>query len=463
MVSPTSSLWGAAPDVRGRLVGEIQDTGEPEQSNHPVEASSLLPSVEPCQRFSSNREHSIAEVFLQNPTGKALQDSIVKEVNEGKRPTRIAVSVMIFGFFVIQALLLFLLIIFIPFLIGIEIFWLCTYHGNTFVLSWIGITVGLAGIMRTYTESSKFSKVQILHLRPLSPSIVFEPCPNCVSSNIPLLVSSNIPLLQLPIPTTISKWNGIEPWISASHSRLASLPRSLWTTQRLNHPMIMVLRPAKIVDPDQLDVKRLLYSAARGLFQALLLILLTGLFGSTYKSSILESIIFLGSFMTLMVISRTYSLYFCAWMEHATETIQIEYRTPAELTAIHTILVEMPSVFIHNTTSGRRYAGGNCVDPNPDCSNHTSSIAKPLPLFLRLATALFCGMLVFGIAVVLNYVLANLEINLLYSGFAGLSYLWIPVCIFVGLVVKKVYSDFEFVDTHGDYLGTVSPGGVVVV
>lgn len=437
MVSPTSPPRCSAPYLLGRSVAEIQVPGEAHQ------------------RIGSSPEPPTAELSLQTPAGKALQDSIVKEVNEGKRPTRIGMSAMTLGFFLIQTLLLYLLIVFIPYLIGIEIFWLCNNEGNMVVLSWIGVTVVSAGIIRTYTESSQFSEVQILHLRPLSPLIVLEPCPNCVSYSIPLP--------QLTTPTVIRNRNGNGRWVPGCLSSLPSVPRFLWAAQKLNHGMIVVLRPAERVDADRPDMQRLLCGVARGLFQALLLIFLTVLFGSTYQSSILESVIFISSFMGVVVISRTYSVYFCAWMEHATETIQLQYGTPAELTAIHSILVALPSVLIHNTTSGRRYAAGNCLDPNPDCTNHTSSIAKPLPLSLRLTTAVFCGTLVFGIAVAINYVLVGLHVNLLHTGFPGLSYLWIGVCVFVGLVGKKVFTDFECVDTLVDYVGTVSPGGAVPV
>lgn len=168
-------------------------------------------------------------------------------------------------------------------------------------------------------------------------------------------------------------------------SRLPLLLRSLWTVQKLPHGKVVVLRPPEIVEVDHNDVKRLLYGVFHGLFQAILLIFLTVLFGSTYRGTILEAVNFLSFFMGVVVISRTYSVYFCAWMENTTGCIVIEYGTPAELTAIHAVLLAMPGMLIHNTTRGTKYAEGNCLTLNPDCTNHITSIPKPLPLMLRVA------------------------------------------------------------------------------
>lgn len=339
------------------------------------------------------------------------------------------------------------MVLFIPNLIGIEFFWLCNGWGNTLIFLWIGITLVLSGIIRTGAESAKFSKVEILHLRPLSPSFVFEPCRNC---------SSNIPLQQRPGLRTTLDWYGIGQKICVYLSCLRLLPRSLWTVQKLSHAMVVVLRPPKIVEVGHSDDKRLLYDVFRGLFQAILLILLTVLFGSTYRGTILEPVLFLSSFIGVVVISRTYSVYFCAWMEKTTGCVMIEYGTPAELTAILTVLLAMPGILIHNTTRGTKYAEGNCLTPNPDCTNRVSSIPKPLPRMLRVAIALSCGLLVLGTVLVISSALLiplNVEFFTFYIPRTG--FLLVCICMVFGSLFNKVYCDLEFVDALGKVVGTV--------
>lgn len=369
---------------------------------------------------------------------------MAKAMIEVKRTTRIRMSAAIFLFLLIQVFLLYLLVVQIPALIGIDIIWLCDGMGNNFVIYWIGITAVFAGTIRAGAETSRYSKVEILHLRPLSPSFVFEPCPNCISSNIPSP--------QRTGTIAIREWYAMGPKVSEYLSCLTSLPRRLRIAQNSHHGMVVILRPSEMIGADQNDNKGLLLGVARGFFQAILLIFLTVLFGSTYRNSILESAIFVTSFIALIVISRTYSIYFCAQMEHITETVQIEFDTPAELTAIHTVLVGMPSVLIHNTTRQRMYAGGNCLTPEPGCTDHSSSIWKPLPPMIRITVSLFCGVTMSGIIMVVYYYTLLGTVNKL--GYLLQMPCWLLATgIFVDFMVEKLFADSESVHSLDDVVG----------
>lgn len=67
--------------------------------------------------------------------------------------------------------------------------------------------------------------------------------------------------------------------------------------------MVEVLRPAEIVDADRLDATRH-PGISRGIFQSLAFIFLTAFFRSTYQNRILESIIFLTSFIRFPNLQR---------------------------------------------------------------------------------------------------------------------------------------------------------------
>lgn len=328
-------------------------------------------------------------------------------------------------------MLLSLLIYIIPSTVDVQIFWVCDGWSYDVVFWWIGVNAVLAGIIRTGAQSSRFSKVQILQLRPLSRSFVFEPCQNCVSSHV---------------PSTSRQWYSIGPRISEYLPCIFSLPRRLWTAQKSHHGMVVVLRPSEDVQRDYLNIQHLLLSVCRGLFQAFLLIIMTAIFGSTYRNTVLESTIFLSSFMGLVVLSRTYSVYFCALMEHTTDAVQIEYDTPAELAAIHRVLLGMPTMFIYNTTLGLKYALGNNVAPEPGCTNHTSSLTKKVPQIIVLTTTLVCGLVVSGIMILIYY---------LYMRDGSLLWLvwWFTIAAVFYFTTRKVYSDFAFLDTFEDVVG----------
>lgn len=343
---------------------------------------------------------------------------------------------MIFGFFLIQASLLYLLFFLIPESIEVNIFWVCDGVGNNLIVWWLGTSVILAGIIRSYAESSRFSKVKILHIHPLLSA--FVPCTNCESPDTP----------PAPARTAIRWWCEIGLTTSHYFACLPSLYRRLWIAQRSHHGMVVVLRPSEIIDTDKHDTRQLLYGIACGILQAVLLILLTALFGSTYLSTILLSTLFLASFIIVMVASRTYSIYFCSWMENALGTIAIEYGTPEELTAMRKILLEMPSVVINNLTDGCKYAAGRNLAPKPGCHDHTSSIGKPLPAKIGIMTTILSGLVVLGIVMPLFLTsMMRADPNDYTHECTGFVFFWLAVCFVICLVVEKVYSDFEYVET----------------
>lgn len=368
---------------------------------------------------------------LQTPTDNPLRDIMLKAENEHKRPTRIKMSVKKIGFFLTQVMLLYTLLALITRMVDIEIFWVCNGWSFNLLLWWIGVSALLTGIIRTVAESSRFSKVQILHLRPLSRSFVFEPCQNCLSSHVPSKQS------------TSRQWYDIRQTVSEYLQCILSLPRRHWTGQKSHHGMVVVLRPSGNVDRDYLNIKHLLLSVCRGLFQALMLIIMTAIFGSTYRNTVLEATVFLSCFIGLVVPSRTYSVYFCALMEHTTDAVQIEYDTPAELAAIHRVLLGMPSMFIYNTTLQHKYASGNNVAPAPGCTNHMSSMAKQVPQIIVLTTTMVCRLVASRITILIYYLYRrHSSLLVLVWGFTIAGILF--------LMTKKLYSDFAFLDTFED-------------
>lgn len=128
------------------------------------------------------------------------------------------------------------------------------------------------------------------------------------------------------------------------------------------------------------NIKDLLSGVFRGFVQIGLLIIMTVLFGSTYNAIILLVALFLSCFITLTVISRTYSIYFyCAWLERAVDGIQTEYATPNELNAIRTILSGMPSFLTHNTTLGSKNAAGIPLEQHDGQNNPVLSPPRRKP------------------------------------------------------------------------------------
>lgn len=387
----------------------------------------------------------IARVF--SPTRiRTVRDIMLSALMENKRPTRIFITVMKFGFVLLQGGLLYLLILIIPTLADINIVWLCLGDGNSVVMCGIGIMVVLAGIIRTFAESSVVSTDEIFHLSPLPTSSSFMTCENCPAANIPTPDG----VLET-IPSRIGyyrdicaglRWNS---WSSISKhcSLVASLSSRIFAAQYSQHGMVVILRHSHDVDGPPLSTSVLLFGILRGFFQALILIVLTALLGSTYGSGILLNTMFVIAFLGVIVVSRTYSIYFCSWMERAVDTLQIEYHNPTELDAIRTILVGMPLILVVNTTQRRKYGTGY---QNTACPSHRTSpgngIIGPVA---AVVSGTVCAVVL--LALLLNF-RESVKTNSFFPKVVAFVYSIFAIVFISGFVAEKVRSDFDFLVTH---------------
>lgn len=209
--------------------------------------------------------------------------------------------------------------------------------------------------------------------------------------------------------------------------------------------MVVVLRPSKEECPA--SGKLPLFDIICGYFQALMLIFLTFLFGSTYGGDIIHTGLFVVVFITFVVTSRTYSIYFCWWMEKYLGVTVIEYHTPTELEAIRTILAGMPGVLVQSVTDGYKYSAGYRLDRENDCTNHNLHLTKVAPRAIGRLVGYIVGSAI------------NTGLPLLYCATAvfsksNLVRVWPTIsfasmAIFIGFFLSnKIISDFDHVDTH---------------
>lgn len=367
---------------------------------------------------------------------------MLKAVFENRRATRIRLSVMEVGFFLIQSSLLYLLLTSIPNLNRMSLFWMCVDDSQYFLVMWMFLMAVITGLIRTFAESSTNSNTEILHIRPLPPSFQFEPCDKCSSANIqsPHRVTAPITDFQPRNESTIYRYLMLD----------APLASRLRYVQYLRHGMVVVLRPSELVD-GQLSTTRFLHRVLIGFLQALILIFLTVLFASTYDGDILVVASFVVAFLAVTVISRTYSIYFCSWMERALDTIQIEYDTPAELRAIRTIIAGMPSVSVHNVTKKRIYFAGNRMDHSRDCENHTHHCTTHRQGGYRYFIILSCGILLTTIMFsIYTAALGPVYIERYMVGYVTWTYNILQIVMANGLIAGKLLSDFDFIVTHWD-------------
>lgn len=391
---------------------------------------------------------------VRSHNNSTLRDIMLKAVFDRKRPTRIRMTVLNVGFFVIQAGLLYLILLVAPFIISLDVFWMCWELNDFLMISWIGGTAFIGGIIRTGVESSRISKVEILHLQPLSSSCVFESCDVCASVTIRSPHRATGPIVipggqhwQQP-PTGIYQAVSPTPKPFRYSVLAAMIFRRVWAAQSVVHGMVVVLRHSEAADRPAVNTRYILYRVFGGLLQVLLLLLMTILLGSTYKGDIILATIFLAFFLSITIISRTYSIHFCSWMERALDTVQIEYDTPEQLHAIRTILSGMPSVAVRNVTTGNNYGAGISLDHKTDCMNDASRITNHRTRIIRNSAILLSGSIVGGIILAIVWLFvpsfrsARGIVNLVY---------WVVESVFiVCFVIEKVYSDFEFIETHGE-------------
>lgn len=153
--------------------------------------------------------------------------------------------------------------------------------------------------------------------------------------------------------------------------------------------------------------------------------------------------IFVIAFLCVIVVSRTYSIYFCSWMERAVDTLQIEYETPTELDAIRTILVGMPLILVVNTTQRRKYGTG-CQ--NISCLSHTTlpgdRIIGPVAAVVSGAV---CAVVL--LALLLNF-RGSIKTTSFFPRLVAFVFSIFAILFISGFVAEKVRSDFDFVVTH---------------
>lgn len=173
-------------------------------------------------------------------------------------------------------------------------------------------------------------------------------------------------------------------------STTLSILKLFLKSQKSRHAMMVILRRSeKLYLASRWQP---LLSILRGYLQALVLIFLTFLFGSSYQGDLFFTTLFVIAFATLIVISRTYSIYFCMQMEKALNITVIEYETSAELAAIKVILAGMPDVLVENITKRYKYSAGYRLDEDTNCSqDHDLPAVKISPIIIG---RLFCLVLV---------------------------------------------------------------------
>lgn len=111
----------------------------------------------------------------------------------------------------------------------------------------------------------------------------------------------------------------------------------------------------------------------------MMLVFLTFLFGSTYNGDLLFTVLFVVVFVTIIVVARTYSIYFCYWMEEALGVTAIEYDNSTELKAIREILVVMPGVLVENMTNDYKYFEGYRLNEKIKCPSYSQPAAPVDP------------------------------------------------------------------------------------
>lgn len=215
--------------------------------------------------------------------------------------------------------------------------------------------------------------------------------------------------------------------------------------------MVVIPRPGE--DGWPTNAKQPLFNILRGYLQALLLVGMTFLFGSTSRGDFFDAGLFIFTFITLVVISRTYSIYFCWWMESVLGATLIKYDTLTELRAIRTILAGMPGVLVESVTDSYKYSAGYRLGVNSDCRNHDTPIARVN--FRTVGRVL-------GVIIGPTIALAPLAVSgrILASPSVVLVN-FLSILVFLGLSVtlgffvsQKIISDFDFIETHAIRLNT---------
>lgn len=224
---------------------------------------------------------------------------------------------------------------------------------------------------------------------------------------------------------------------------MISLLRLVFKGLFAQHSMVVIIQPSQVARPA--NFIRLAFRIFRGYVQAVLLIASTFLLGTTYDGDTFVSTIFISVSLTLVVISRTYSIYFCQWLEHALDASVIEYDTLTEFRAIQTTIAAMPGVIAKSVTKGYVYSEGYRLDRYNQCAVHDpvkQSTLDPLPI------GCLSGLIV-GLSVSIAMVMITKTI-LIAPGYSATRMTFVAA-IAIGVVLGlfmccKVFSNFAFID-----------------
>ncbi|KAL0631156.1 hypothetical protein Q9L58_009989 [Maublancomyces gigas] len=250
------------------------------------------------------------------------------------------------------------------------------------------------------------------------------------------------------------------PTVQQYISGVIPLLKSFIIVQNTRRAMVVILRPSTDTAGAPVETSTILFGLFRGFIQALLLVVLTAVFGSTFNNTIFEAIGFIMFFLAGILASRVHSIYYCMRMERLLKTTVIEYRTPTELTAIKAILAGMPLVVVDNITDGSTYYDGYRVDRNPNCATHPPTTVKTDPrTFARHVSLVTLVGLYISLGLFLFFFFyVDPPSELSGAAMCRLRFLAV-IWLFAGFgFVSKINADFDFIDIHQNgILTTVDP------
>lgn len=375
-----------------------------------------------------------------------MRDIMMNALLSRSRAKRIDTALLSLVFMLVQGCLVVLLLGFAPDLLRINIVWVCynTPLTKIVLVTWIGGMIVFAGLIRTFADSSIITGEEVLHLSPVTPATVVGNCEYCslAAAAPPMPVAGLMKSARLMLRQTLAELH-----LSMRTRRSVSRAlRHLIAVQNVRHPMVLILRP--VADDGHLAprVTTLFYAVICGFVQALILIGLTILFGSTFDSGIIQAAIFVVFFIATIVSSRSYSVYFCLWMQGALGTTIIEFASVTELRALKAILCGMPFVVVANTTDGAVYSGGYRLDLNAACrgAHLTPRLWLPARCLGVLAGVAFGSPLVYGAVRIVHIGRADVRVlDTLYLLCFALVIAFGAAC-----VVAKVVAELAFVDVH---------------
>lgn len=384
-----------------------------------------------------------------------------RAINDENRSTRIGVSGMELAFLTVQSAIILVLLVFVTSIEDLDLVWQCPGEITWNISLWLGGICILAGTIRPLWDSSFLNPREILHLRSIPSSIHAATCKNCSVNAIPPLgqgsgflsrlrtffrnehsrfqLSKYIHLTTHRIFTTLTIIGEV-----SSVRHFFHYTRMAFKNQVTQHPMVVIIERSEAESPTT-PMKPLL-RIIQSYLQALILIGLTFLFGSAYGLDLLYSLLFVLSFFTLVVVSRTYSIYLCQWLEIALDATVINYDTPAEFQAIRTIITGMPNVLVKSINAGYTYSGGYRLDRNNNCLCQLSqgqSIGNPRTIgsILGLVTGATVGC---GLIILCDFIRPT-EFDYYQNALTFAMAFGVIIALYL---YSKIDSDFHFIDLY---------------